>query len=47
MLAPVVYEPDDNGHGLVVTDPVPDSYRETARLGATNCPEDAITVADD
>ena len=47
VLAPVVYEPDDNGHGLVVTDPVPDSYRETARLGATNCPEDAITVADD
>ncbi|MEE2768861.1 MAG: ferredoxin [Actinomycetota bacterium] len=46
-LAPAVYEPDDDGHGLVASDPVPDFYHEAARLGSANCPEDAITVADD
>ena len=47
VLAPVVFEPDDDGRGLVVAETVPRVLAESARLGSDNCPEDAITVLDD
>jgi len=45
-LAPDVYAPDDVGH-CEVTAPEPGpELEEQARLGAANCPEQAITVED-
>jgi ferredoxin len=46
MSAPDVFELDDqDGHAIVVTDPVPAGLEEDARLGADSCPERAITVS--
>jgi ferredoxin len=43
-LAPEVYAPDDAGYcELVVTD-VPAELEDQARVGASNCPEQAISV---
>lgn len=43
-LAPEVYEPDDQGHCVVVlTDPT-DDVLGAARRGADNCPEHAISI---
>jgi len=47
VLAPVVFEPDDDGRGLVVAVTVPPGLAESARLGADNCPEDAISLTGD
>lgn len=45
VLAPGVFESDDDGYGLVVgTGVVPDASTDAARKGAANCPEDAITI---
>jgi len=45
-LAPDVFQPDDDGHCIVIaTDPAEDLH-EQARTGAANCPEQAITVED-
>jgi len=46
-LAPEVYEPDDEGNGVVRRTPVPPELRDAARRGALNCPEDAIQVFED
>lgn len=46
-LAGDVYEPDDDGYCQEQVAPVPAALFERARLGAANCPEDAITVIDD
>lgn len=45
-LAPDVYEPDDDGYCVVTRAEVGDDLAEQARVGALNCPEDAITVDD-
>lgn len=48
-LAPEVFGPDERGHcELLVGDDreVPPELEEQARLGASNCPERAITIAD-
>ena len=42
-----VFESDDDGRGMVIAETVPPLHQESARLGADNCPEDAITVIDD
>lgn len=47
ILAPVVFESDDDGRGMVIAETVPRVLAESARLGSDNCPEDAITVIDD
>ena len=47
VLAPVVFECDVDGRGLVIAETVPRVLAESARLGSDNCPEDAITVIDD
>ena len=47
ILAAGVFESDDDGRGMVIAETVPFVHQESARLGADNCPEDAITVIDD
>lgn len=47
VLAPSVFEPDDDGYGFVVDEEVPPGLADAARRGANNCPEDAITITDD
>jgi ferredoxin len=41
------YESDDDGYCLGPTGEVPAGLESAARLGAENCPENAITVVDD
>ena len=47
VLSSGVFEPGDDGRGMVIAETVPLVHQELARLGAANCPEDAITVIDD
>ena len=47
VLAPAVFEPDDDARRLGVAEAVPPVLAESARLGSETCPEDAITVIDD
>lgn len=46
VLAPDVYEPDDEGYCVVGGGAVSAEHAEAARFGADNCPEDAISVGD-
>jgi ferredoxin len=46
VLAPELFEPDDYGHGSVLSGDVPEGLADKARLAASNCPERAITVED-
>ena len=43
-LAPGVFDADDDGYCATRSVEVPPELEEQARLGATNCPERAITV---
>ena len=44
-LAPDVFEPDDDGHALVlVSGEISPALERPARLAAANCPERAITI---
>lgn len=43
-LAPEVYEADDEGYCATRSLEVPPELERAARLGASNCPEGAITV---
>jgi ferredoxin len=47
MSAPDLFElaPDD-GHSVVLADPVPPELESGARLGADSCPERAISVVE-
>lgn len=45
-LAPEVFEADDEGHCRLLLSDVPAALAEQARMGARNCPEDAITVTE-
>jgi ferredoxin len=45
-LAPDVYEADDDGYCATRALDVPPELEQQARLGATNCPERAITVVE-
>jgi ferredoxin len=47
VLAPEVFEPDDEGHSVGLVDDIPDALLDKARLAAANCPESAITISDD
>jgi ferredoxin len=42
VLAPEVFEDDDRGHCVVARREVPPELEARARLGAENCPEQAI-----
>lgn len=46
-LAPEFYEPDDDGYCRDPSGSVPAASEAAARLGARNCPEEAITVIDE
>jgi ferredoxin len=45
-VAPEIFESDEEGYGLVVSPSPGEAGREAARLAASNCPEQAITVED-
>ena len=45
-LAPEVFEPDDEGHSIVLQETVPPEFEAKARLGVDNCPEQAISIVD-
>ena len=47
VLAPEVFEPDDEGHSVGLFDEIPDELLDKARLAVANCPESAITITDD
>lgn len=44
VLASTVFEADDDGYGLVISETVSADLHEAARKGAGNCPEDAIVI---
>jgi ferredoxin len=46
-LVPELFETDDYGHGVVLVPEPGDDMREKARLAVQNCPERAITLAED
>jgi ferredoxin len=45
-LAPEVFEPDDEGHSVVILEEVPPEFADKARIGVENCPEQAISIVD-
>jgi ferredoxin len=45
-LAPEVFDADEHGHCVLRVDEVPGELEDQARLGVTNCPEDALAIAD-
>ena len=47
VLAPEVFEPDDEGHSVGLYDEVPDELVDKAQLAAANCPESAISITTD
>lgn len=47
MLAPEVYDEDDRGHCLLRLEDVPQELQDRARMGAANCPEGAIEIAEE
>jgi ferredoxin len=44
VLAPDVFGTDEFGHSVVLEEQVADALVADARLGADNCPEQAITI---
>lgn len=46
-LAPAVFETDDLGHCVVLTEEVAPEHEAAARLGVDNCPEKALVVIED
>jgi ferredoxin len=46
-LAPEVYTPDDDGYCEPPDPELAAELHEKARLGAMNCPEDALTIIED
>jgi ferredoxin len=47
VLAPDVFEPDDEGHSIGLVDDIPPELLDHAQLAAANCPESAITIVED
>ena len=47
VLAPTVFESDDDGYGTERAGDVAPQDHEAARKGAGNCPEDAITIREE
>lgn len=43
-LSPELFEPDDFGHCVDPSGPVPAGMEEAARRAAQNCPEQAIRI---
>ena len=47
VLAPDVFDEDEQGHGVVKLASVPADLEKQARRAAENCPEDAISFRSD
>ena len=47
MLAPEVFDEDDRGHCVLRLENIPAELEGGARMGAANCPEGAIEIAED
>ncbi len=47
VLAPDVFDEDEQGHGVVKLTSVPAELEKQARTAAENCPEDAIALESD
>jgi len=47
MLAPGVYDEDENGHCKLLAEDVPQELQKQARMGEANCPEGAIEIDED
>jgi ferredoxin len=47
VLAPEVFEPDDEGHSVGLYEEIPAELVEKAHLAVANCPESAISITDD
>jgi ferredoxin len=45
-LAPEVFEPDDEGHSVLILEEIPPELEAKARIGVDNCPEQAISIVD-
>lgn len=46
VLAPEVFEPDDEGHSVALVDDIPAGLLDQAQLAVANCPESAITIVE-
>jgi len=44
--APAVFESDEVGHCVVVTEDVAPEHQAAARLGVANCPEHALSIVE-
>ncbi len=47
VLAPEVFDCDDDGYGIARFASVPSDLQDRARHGANNCPEDAIIIEEE
>ena len=47
MLAPAVFDSDDLGHCVVLTESVAPEHEAAAREGVENCPERALSLTED
>jgi len=45
--APAVFDADEVGHCVVVSENVAPEHQAAARLGVENCPEHALSIVDD
>jgi ferredoxin len=45
MLAPEVFDQDDDGHGIVVVDSIPSELEVSVAQAVASCPEGAISLA--
>ena len=45
-LAPKVFDSDDRGYGMVISEDLDEGLRSQAVIGEQNCPERAITITD-
>ncbi len=47
VLAPDVFDEDEQGHAVVKVASIPAELEKQARMAAENCPEDAISLRSD
>jgi ferredoxin len=44
-LAPELFEPDDDGRGVVIREEVPEELLATAQRAVASCPESAVKLS--
>jgi ferredoxin len=45
-LAPEVFDSDDLGHCVILTEEIPASHEDAARSAVANCPEQALALVE-